>query len=128
MKNNNIVDSETFFKMIVDEIKNKNTGRNQYIFSRFDNELWFYGYATDYFVSTNIIDENQFRDYYERLQDTFGNEFREFLEIGVHGGDNTLNAMINNKIITVKGNYENETWIDDKLAGKYTQKRKQIKL
>ena len=74
------------------------------------------------------IIENQFRDYYERLQDTFGNEFREFLETGVHGGDNTLNAMINNKIITVEGNYENENWIDDKLAGRYTQKRKQIKI
>ena len=123
MKNNTIVDCETFFKMIVEEIKNENADCNQYIFCRLKDELCFYGYATDFFVDTKSTYENQFRDYYERLHDTFGNDFQELLEIGVHGGDDTLSAVIKDKIITIKGCYEYDTWIDDKLFGRYSKKK-----
>lgn len=64
MENNSIVDSEIFFKMIVKEIKNENTDRKQYIFCRVEDELWFYGFATNFFVKTKNTDENQFRNYY----------------------------------------------------------------
>ncbi|MEE3343748.1 MAG: hypothetical protein VZS44_06640 [Bacilli bacterium] len=121
MENNSIVDSETFFKMIVKEIKNENTGCKQYIFCRVDDELWFYGFATNFFVNTKIINENQFRNYYEQLQDTFGDDFCELLEFGSIA---TVYAIIKNKVITIEGSYDYEPWISDKLVGRYTKEKK----
>ena len=114
------MNGELFFNTIVNEILNENIINNKYVFERHGRELIFYGNESNCYIVTNVIDNNQFKQYYDMLSSIFNHDFNELQAIGIFGGDSSseLYAIIKDKVISIKSDNDCDSWIWDKITNK----------
>lgn len=113
-----LVDNHSFLKNMYLEIMSTDEKYdNYYYLIRKENRLYFKGNSNRIYEFTEVTDDTQLKEYYDRLYSSFNNDITELVSYDDSGA--ILIAIIKDKIICVASDNEFDDWI---FKRKYIQK------
>lgn len=116
MANLGKVDSETFYRELVYELRHSEHEHNQYKLERRNNIISVYGRIFfEFYMETEVADENQMRDIYDRLSVEFDGNFKDFVRFADPYGE--LHAFLNGHFLEFDSDAKADHWIFEKVYG-----------
>ena len=120
-----LVDRDSFYQnMILEIMSTDDKICNYYYLTREKDKIYFNGNAQRFYQFTEVTDDTQLKEYYDKLSSTFNTEFKELIIYGDPYAE--LVAVIKDKIIYIDSDNNFDDWIFEKAyLPKYLQKEKQ---
>ena len=120
-----LVDRDSFYQnMILEIMSTDDKICNYYYLTREKDKIYFNGNAQRFYQFTEVTDDTQLKEYYDKLSSTFNTEFKELIIYGDPYAE--LVAVIKDKIICIDSDNNFDDWIFEKAyLPKYLQKEKQ---
>ena len=119
-----LVDRDSFYQnMILEIMSTDDKICNYYYLTREKDKIYFNGNAQRFYQFTEVTDDTQLKEYYDKLSSTFNTEFKELIIYGDPYAE--LVAVIKDKIICIDSDNNFDDWIFEKeYLPKYLQKEK----
>lgn len=120
-----LVDKDSFYQnMILEIMSTDDKIYNYYYLKREKDKIYFNGNGQRFYQFTEVTDDTQLKEYYDKLSSTFNTEFEELIIFGDPYAE--LVAVIKDKIICIDSDNNFDDWIFEKeYLPKYLQKEKQ---
>lgn len=120
-----LVDRDSFYQNMILEIMNTDDMVcNYYYLTREKDKIYFNGNAQRFYQFTEVTDDTQLKEYYDKLSSKFNTEFKELIIYGDPYAE--LVAVIKDKIICIDSDNSFDDWILEKeYPSKFLQKEKQ---
>lgn len=120
-----LVDKDSFYQnMILEIMSTDDKICNYYYLKREKDKIYFNGNGQRFYQFTEVTDDTQLKEYYDKLSSTFNTEFKELILFGDPYAE--LVAVIKDKIICIDSDNNFDDWIYEKAYHpKYFQKEKQ---
>lgn len=124
MSNLGHVDRDSFYQnMILEIMSTDDKICNYYYLTREKDKIYFNGNGQRFYQFTEVTDDTQLKEYYDKLSSTFNTEFKELIIYGDPYAE--LVAVIKDKIICIDSDNNFDDWIFEKeYIPKYLQKEK----
>lgn len=124
MSNLGLVDRDSFYQnMILEIMSTDDKICNYYYLTREKDKIYFNGNGQRFYQFTEVTDDTQLKEYYDKLSSTFNTEFKELIIYGDPYAE--LVAVIKDKIICIDSDNNFDDWIFEKeYLPKYLQKEK----
>lgn len=124
MSNLGLVDRDRFYQnMILEIMSTDDKICNYYYLTREKDKIYFNGNGQRFYQFTEVTDDTQLKEYYDKLSSTFNTEFKELIIYGDPYAE--LVAVIKDKIICIDSDNNFDDWIFEKeYLPKYLQKEK----
>ena len=124
MSNLGLVDRDSFYQnMILEIMSTDDKICNYYYLTREKDKIYFNGNGQRFYQFTEVTDDTQLKEYYDKLSSTFNTEFKELIIYGDSYAE--LVAVIKDKIICIDSDNNFDDWIFEKeYLPKYLQKEK----
>ena len=119
-----LVDRDSFYQnMILEIMSTDDKICNYYYLTREKDKIYFNGNGQRFYQFTEVTDDTQLKEYYDKLSSTFNTEFKELIIYGDPYAE--LVAVIKDKIICIDSDNNFDDWIFEKeYLPKYLQKEK----
>ena len=120
-----LVDRDSFYQnMILEIMSTDDKICNYYYLKREKDKIYFNGNGQRFYQFTEVTDDTQLKEYYDKLSSKFNTEFKELIIYGDPYAE--LVAVIKDKIICIESDNNFDDWIFEKeYLPKYLQKEKQ---
>ena len=120
-----LVDRDSFYQnMILEIMSTDDKICNYYYLKREKDKIYFNGNGQRFYQFTEVTDDTQLKEYYDKLSSTFNTDFKELIIYGDPYAE--LVAVIKDKIIYIDSDNNFDDWIFEKAyLPKYLQKEKQ---
>ncbi len=107
---------DTFFTKLVAEMMSPNKINNEYTLERYGDTIDISNGIGRFYETTEVTYDEQFKAYYDMLEEIFGDNFRELVLLGYSNIE--LKAIINGNIITFESDNDfDRRWIFEKTHG-----------
>lgn len=119
-----LVDRDSFYQnMILEIMSTDDKICNYYYLKREKDKIYFNGNGQRFYQFTEVTDDTQLKEYYDKLSSTFNTDFKELIIYGDPYAE--LVAVIKDKIICIDSDNNFDDWIFEKeYLPKYLQKEK----
>lgn len=120
-----LVDRDSFYQnMILEIMSTDDKFCNYYYLTREKDKIYFNGNGQRFYQFTEVTDDTQLKEYYDKLSSKFNTEFKELIIYGDPYAE--LVAVIKDKIICIDSDNSFDDWILEKeYPQKLLQKEKQ---
>lgn len=120
-----LVDRDSFYQnMILEIMSTDDKICNYYYLTREKDKIYFNGNGQRFYQFTEVTDDTQLKEYYDKLSSKFNTEFKELIIYGDPYAE--LVAVIKDKIICIDSDNSFDDWILEKEnPQKLLQKEKQ---